>query len=119
MVSIIVARVPEALTLELMKDGRVLRRPDYYRNVVRRELTDISMIDTYSWQRLADMTQTGMSAVEMFNCCFHHLEISEGYIHRETFSRLEKFPWSLAVDDIPFNLLQLKRMQNVEDPFAL
>ena len=85
---------------ELMKDGRILRRVQFYKGCVAQEMQAISAEPLYSWERLAQLVDDGTTGFELFNSTMTAGSTCSGYIDRETFSRLDEHPLVFGQGDL-------------------
>ena len=83
----VVARVPEALQLALMKDGRILRHLDAYRQLVKDELVKLSGTHPFVWLRISKVIGDGRSPIELFDTCMQCASIADSYMDYEIWSR--------------------------------
>ena len=119
-VASVAAFLPEAFSLELAEDDRVLRNLDSLEEVALSELDWIANISHHVWHRLSLVAKSHLYQSQMRDACLDAAQTALGFIAHRVFSTARSLPWSLAIGDIDVNLNDLARGEDtVTDPTAL
>ena len=100
------SHICDTLLSEFMEDGRVLLHFEEYRRLAAREMDGLLAMPALAWDQLALFCNT-ISGPELRSDVMYRASISLGFIETQVWSRLQAWPWKLAIGDIDANIAAL------------
>jgi hypothetical protein len=98
----------ESLLAEFLEDDRLLRRVEYFKNVLNEEFKFLLSLPMCIWDRLADVADKTWGGAALKADVIRASLYSMGFLHLDFFHLVDVLPYSLTQGDLQANLERLR-----------
>jgi hypothetical protein len=114
----VASHVCDAVLLALLADDRMATRQEKYKEVIARELQQVSHMSDYAWGRLSKLLGE-CTAKSLKSDCIQAALASAAFLQMRMFSAASKYPWKLCSGDIDANLQALAEHDTPTPPHGV